>query len=431
MVGAVAGTPGTLPTNWTGLATVDFLDRRIAGVGVENGITYIDVQYSGTAGPIGGNVTVLTFDSNSFIGAANGQTWTASLYTKLVAGSLNNVSLLALNIRYSTSGGLLVTNQNVAFTPSASFARTINTFTAVNTPSDTIAFVNATLVANFANSQPVDFTLRIGLPQLENNNISTGVASATVSAGGTGYAIGDILQIVGGTGTAARVTVATLSGSAVATVTVSTAGSYSVFPSPQPVSVTAITGTGSSATFNIVPQAQTGFATSYIPTTTTALTRAADVASVNTLSPWYNASAGTLFAEFALTQPASGGNQFLARFSDNSYNNSIADNVIATGFAQLATASGGVFDGTASTAGVVSANTTTKFAGAYAANDLAACKDGGTVAVDPSATIPSGLTRFDLGSDHAGANRVKAGYLRRISYWPRRLANAELQSITS
>ena len=173
------------------------------------------------------------------------------------------------------------------------------------------------------------------------------------------------------------------------------------------------------------------FPTSYIPTTTTALTRAADVASVNTLSPWYNASTGTIYAEFALTQPASGGNQFLARFSDNGYNNSIADNVNGTGFAAIATASGGVFDGTASAAVVVSANTTTKFAGAYAANDLAACKDGGTVATDSTATIPSGLTRFDLGSDHAGANRVKAGYLRRITYYPRRLSNAELQAITA
>lgn len=34
------------------------------------------------------------------------------------------------------------------------------------------------------------------------------------------------------------------------------------------------------------------FPTSYIPTTTAQVTRAADVASVNTLSPWYNATAG-------------------------------------------------------------------------------------------------------------------------------------------
>jgi hypothetical protein len=173
------------------------------------------------------------------------------------------------------------------------------------------------------------------------------------------------------------------------------------------------------------------FPTSYIPTTTTALTRAADVASVNTLSPWYNATAGTFYAEFAVAQPSSGANQFVARVSDNSYNNQIGDFVSTTGFAAISTASGGVFDGLASTAIAVSANTVAKFVGAYAANDLAACLNAGTVATDSTVTIPSGLTRFDLGSDHAGFNNVKAGYLRRITYYPRRLSNAELQAITT
>jgi hypothetical protein len=89
-----------------------------------------------------------------------------------------------------------------------------------------------------------------------------------------------------------------------------------------------------------------------------------------------------------------------------------------------------VFDGSASAAVAVSANTNTKFCGAYATNDIAACKDGGTVATDTSATIPTALTRFDIGSDHAGVNRVKAGTIRRIAYYPTRLANTTLQALT-
>jgi hypothetical protein len=109
----------------------------------------------------------------------------------------------------------------------------------------------------------------------------------------------------------------------------------------------------------------------------------------------------------------------------------VVDNVTSTGFVQLITASGGVFDGNASAAVAVSANTNTKFCGAYATNDLAACKDGGAVATDSSATIPTGLTRFDIGSDHAGLNRVKAGYIRRIAYYPVRLPNSTLQALTA
>ena len=50
------------------------------------------------------------------------------------------------------------------------------------------------------------------------------IATVTVSAAGSGYSVGDILTMAGGTGTGAKLTVATLSGTGVATVAVSTAG---------------------------------------------------------------------------------------------------------------------------------------------------------------------------------------------------------------
>jgi hypothetical protein len=340
MVGAVAGTPGTLPTNWTilgiGLGT---LTQQVVGTGTTNGIDYIDYRVSGTTSTTG---FTLSFEQAAQIVAVNGQTWASSAWASLIGGSTTNINALNLAIDGRTAAGAFVGVVNglnlLGVTP------TLTRYTSTGTIANaSVERVVLGIAFGFASGVAIDITLRIGLPQLELG----------------------------------------------------------------------------------------AFATSVIPTTTTALTRSADVASVNTLSPWYNASAGTIYAEFALTQPVSGGNQFLARVSDNSYNNSIADNVSGTGFAAIATASGGVFDGTASTAVVVSANTTTKFAGAYAANDLAACKDGGVVATDSTATIPSGLTRFDLGSDHAGANRVKAGYLRRITYYPRRLSNADLQAITA
>jgi len=340
MVGAVAGTPGTLPTNWTilglGLGT---LTQQVVGTGTTNGVNYIDYRVSGTTSTTS---FTLSFEQSAQIVAVNGQTWASSAWASLVGGSTTNINALTLTIDGRTAAGAFVAAVNnlslLGVTPA------LTRYTSAGTIANaSVERVVLGITLGFASGVAIDITLRIGLPQLELG----------------------------------------------------------------------------------------AFATSVIPTTTTSLTRSADVASVNTLSPWYNATEGTLYAEFALTQPASGANQFLARFSDNSYNNSIADNVNSIGFAAIATASGGVFDGTASTAAVVSANTTTKFAGAYAANDLAACKDGGVVATDLTATIPSGLTRFDLGSDHAGANRVKAGYLRRITYYNTRLPNAQLQALTA
>ena len=48
MQGAVAGTPGTNPTNWDIVVSGTGITQQIVGTGTEDGITYIDVRFSGT-----------------------------------------------------------------------------------------------------------------------------------------------------------------------------------------------------------------------------------------------------------------------------------------------------------------------------------------------------------------------------------------------
>lgn len=77
--------------------------------------------------------------------------------------------------------------------------------------------------------------------------------AATVAAGGTGYAVNDVIEMTGGSppsATQGQFTVATISGSAVATVTQSADSAYSVQPT-NPVTMTTITGGGSGCTLNI------------------------------------------------------------------------------------------------------------------------------------------------------------------------------------
>lgn len=426
MVGAVAGTPGTLPqvsgvTSWnvSGLGT---LNQQVVAVSTINGINYIDLRFSGTT-----STTQLSIRSETggtgAIAAANGQTWSMSLWSAMVAGSLTNI--------LGSGYGTLAFDGAGAFIGAPFSSGVLNTTSTLTRTerSGTIAiagtaFIQPQIYVFFNSGAAIDITLRIGLPQLENNNISTGVASATVASGGSGYAVGDVLQIVGGTGsTAARLTVATLSGSAVATVTVSTAGSYTTFPSPQPVSVTAITGTGSSATFNIVPQTQTGFATSVIPTTTTALTRSADVASVNTLSPWYNATEGTLFAEGLSFAPTSSFAR-VASIEDVSFNTVISiqrNGTDSRGFGDLAS--------TIITSGMPQ-NTVFKAALAAKVNDFALSANGSAPNVDTTTNPLPIAVKMGIGQTTAATSFIN-GYLRRITYYPRRLSNAELQTITA
>jgi hypothetical protein len=171
---------------------------------------------------------------------------------------------------------------------------------------------------------------------------------------------------------------------------------------------------------------------SYIPTTTAAATRSADLGSITgaSFSSWYRQDEGTVFAEGSVVQPVTAGNQFFFRTSDNGYSNSIALNIQSTGFPSLATSAAGVFDGNASSIVSLPANTAAKFIGAYAANNLGVSLNGATVATDLSATIPTTLNRLDIGSDHLGFNRIRSGIIRRLTYWPQRLPNSSLVAIT-
>jgi hypothetical protein len=69
---------------------------------------------------------------------------------------------------------------------------------------------------------------------------------ATIAGGGTGYTAGDTLTLVGGTGTAATLTVSTVSSGVITAVALASGGTYSALPT-NPISVTG--GTGSGATF--------------------------------------------------------------------------------------------------------------------------------------------------------------------------------------
>jgi hypothetical protein len=177
------------------------------------------------------------------------------------------------------------------------------------------------------------------------------------------------------------------------------------------------------------------FPTSYIPTTTTALTRAADVASVNTLSPWFNASAGTIYAEynipFALTSGAGSRLATLMGAGGAAVDELPLFISQASGRAASANAfTGAVNAGRIDASASFAANTTTKATYAYASNDRAVTTGGSSPTLSTAAyTIPT-VTTLRLGQDGGGTNNIN-GYLRRVVFYPRRLSNAELQAITT
>jgi hypothetical protein len=76
----------------------------------------------------------------------------------------------------------------------------------------------------------------------------------------------------------------------------------------------------------------------------------------------------------------------------------------------------------------MTANTVIKIAGAYAVNDFQQATNGTLGVADTSGSLPT-VTRLALG-DIAVGQKLN-GYLRRITYYPLRLSNAQLQNLTA
>jgi hypothetical protein len=212
-----------------------------------------------------------------------------------------------------------------------------------------------------------------------------------------------------------------------------TAGASTAFVQ-QSLSVNFTNGSAYDFTLRIgLPQLEQGaFATSVIPTTTTALTRAADVASVNTLTPWYNAVEGTLYAEATSTGYVIDVNFPLVVSIDDGTNNNritISQGSAATGL-NMIVRSGGVGT-TIADSGVDLSAVVAKIAGAVLGSNVFVSVNNGSVITGTTNGVPSGLTTMRLGSSGGLYLSALNGYLRRITYYPRRLPNSALQSITA
>ena len=164
------------------------------------------------------------------------------------------------------------------------------------------------------------------------------------------------------------------------------------------------------------------FATSYIPTGASSVTRSADVASVATSAFPYSGTAGTwVVSATTLTAQSGSARYFIANTTGNVfvlYTNNGDTNIRS-------------FDGANVLSSAVSNfAATNKFASAYGGGSKDLCVNGGTVATGTYNGAWSSPDRMFIGSlDSLGSGSL-FGHIRQITYIPRRLSNAELQART-
>lgn len=180
--------------------------------------------------------------------------------------------------------------------------------------------------------------------------------------------------------------------------------------------------------------------TSYIPTTTaqvtraadtstsSQVTRAADIASVNKLSPWYNPEQGTLFVEFVPhpAYPVAGKGLVAAQFGDGTFANRISLNSSTGNFnANFDVALDNNVRRTNVGQYVQGVN---KIAGAYSLNEATSSLNGSPSSTTTLVAVPQ-VTRLYIGQDHMAAHIN--GHIRSLRFYPKRLSNSELQAMTA
>jgi hypothetical protein len=187
----------------------------------------------------------------------------------------------------------------------------------------------------------------------------------------------------------------------------------------QGTSTTSYTGDGASGVYLWGAQLESGATpSSYIPTTTAAATRSADVADL--ISQAIANNIRTLYLEFR--SPASG-TRGVVSLNDNTANERV--NVLTSGTdPRLVVVDGGVEQANVN-GGTVTANQRTRVAVRINANDFAISVNGGAVVTDTSGTLPT-VDRLMLGRTQAG--EYLNGTLARVIGWD--TAQPDLQSIT-
>lgn len=181
------------------------------------------------------------------------------------------------------------------------------------------------------------------------------------------------------------------------------------------------TGDGTSGFYAWGAQVEAGLLTSYIPTTSATATRADDVASINTLSPWYNATEGTLRLEVTDRQPAAGA--FTLSIGAD------GQNYIGMGYSTVSAAMGTCYIKNANAGGVMTdtASNRTRLVLAWDGASASLATDSAYRDADTNAGVPPASSMW-IGRGHFGGGII-SGHYRKIAYWNKRFPDNTLATL--
>jgi len=336
------GSGGGAGTNWNiNIGTTTGLTRTVVGTSTEDGINYTEFRIHGTAS--GAGSIDFFFDDASATAVLTGQVWTESLYWRLISGSFTGISSPILYGYEYTAALAFITAANFlsATLPTSAALRTQRiSGTATLSGGATTAYLRPLLKMNIADGAAVDFTIRLGMPQLELG----------------------------------------------------------------------------------------AFATSVISTSTVAVTRAADLASITgaNFTSFWNATQGTILANVEKSSAAAVGYAFVVSDGTGSNRQRVFLNTDSNQYATVTTGGVEQLTGTNLNLGSWAVNTAKKVVIAYQSNNFAGTSGGAAPATDSTVNLPT-VDRLYLGQNENGTGSWLNGWISSISYYPVRDGDTLLQ----
>ena len=212
---------------------------------------------------------------------------------------------------------------------------------------------------------------------------------------------------------------------------------FSLSPSPTSASGTNYLGDGTSGVFVWGSQLEAGaYATSYIPTLGSSVTRLADAASKTGISSLIGQTAGTLYADVNWTFKNEAGSPVVGILT---INNNVAnfDNCIILGIERQTSGINRVYclvQNAGATEAVLFGSSISsgryKIALAYTANDFVLYVNGVQIATDTSGSVPT-TSQVLLGSRFNGDSVITDDTINAAALYTTRLSNSELAELTT
>lgn len=179
--GGAAGTPGILPIGWFASTNVPGLTRQILGRNFDSGIEFVDIRIFGTVGAIA--LPEYTFQFTNVIPAAADQVWCSSVFARVNGGPTRISQLQAFEhyiIAFRADGTIAEATAKATAPTHTTLRDNRLTYTRQIKAEDAVSVVHR-LDLNLRNggNYEVDVTVRIGLPQLERDLVTSPIRTSS------------------------------------------------------------------------------------------------------------------------------------------------------------------------------------------------------------------------------------------------------------